>query len=116
VKVMVGFAIAAVLLLGSSEAPALNNDVCPMTVRVRSDGTFMTYRFNGWRVTSTHTLESDLRVGCYNDANPSKVTSVTVEASGKVPSIRLRLLYDLFARNGWPPRPRCDTITSWRME
>jgi len=62
----------------------------------------MTYRFNGWRVTSMHTLESDLKGGCYNDANPSKVTSVTIEGSKQAPASRLKLLYELLSRNGWP--------------
>jgi hypothetical protein len=73
-----------------------------MTIRVGSDGTYVTYRFNAWRVTSTRTLESDLRAGCYNDANPSKVTSVTIEASPQAPPNRLRRLYGLLGRDGWP--------------
>jgi hypothetical protein len=48
------------------------------------------------------TLESDLKAGCYNDGNASKVTSVTIEASPQAPRGRLKILYDLLARSGWP--------------
>ncbi len=77
-------------------------DPCPLVVRVGQSGTLMTYRFSGWRLTSMHTLESDLNGGCYNDANPSKVTSVTVEVSQGAPATKLKLLYDVLYRSGWP--------------
>jgi hypothetical protein len=73
-----------------------------MVIRVRTDGSFITYRFNAWRTTSQRTLESDLKVGCYNDGNASRVTSVTIEPSKSAPAVRLTVLYDVLAQSGWP--------------
>jgi hypothetical protein len=97
-------ALAAFSAISPPQAPphATAADSCPMVIRVRPDGTFFTFRFQGWRVTSSKTLESDLKGECYNDANPSKVTSVTVEPSPNAPGSRLKFLYDLLARDGWP--------------
>ncbi len=85
----------------SSPPQSTKSDPCPLVIRLRRDGKVITYRFNGWRVTSMRTLESDLKGGCYNEANPSKVTSVTIEGSREAPPFRLKLLYEVLSRNGW---------------
>jgi hypothetical protein len=102
---MVGLLVAIVLSkaqLSSARPPSTVADPCPFVVRVRPGGQLMTYRFNGWRVTSLQTLESDLKGGCYNDGSPSRVTSVTIEAPKQTPASKLKLLYEVLARNGWP--------------
>ena len=84
------------------------SDPCPLVLRVGRSGALMTYRFNGWRMTGMRTLKSDLNAGCYNDANPSKVTSVAVEVSKGAPAAKLNLVYKILNQNGWPQ----DKITT----
>jgi hypothetical protein len=66
-----GVAMLAVIL-----AIGMAQNACPMTIGVGAEGRFFSHRFSGWYGTSTKSMESDVRVGCYNDANPSPVTSV----------------------------------------
>ena len=87
--------------ISSSSSPSKKFDACPLIIRVRASGTLITHRFDGWRVTSMRTLESDLKGGCYNDANPSMVTSLTIEASKEAPPAKLKLLYEALSRGGW---------------
>ena len=92
-------------LVGQSQVEARTaqpQDACPLVIRVRDDGNLVTWRFSGWRVTSTRTLASDLRGGCYNDSNPSKVTSVSVTIAKGAPAGRLNFLFELLTKNGWP--------------
>ena len=65
-------------------------------------GDFITDRFNGRYKTSSKLLESDLKTGCYNDANPVPVSSVTVNITPGASTERVKLLYEILERNGWP--------------
>jgi hypothetical protein len=78
------------------------HDVCPVRVEVSRSGEFYTNRFQGHYKTSAKLLERDLRGGCYNDANPSKVTSVTAKVVPNAPPGSVQALYRLLEQNGWP--------------
>ena len=73
-----------------------------MRIEVSRTGDLYTNRFHGYYRTSHKLLENDLRGGCYNDNNPSKVTSVTVEITHGAPRQSIEDLYRILARNGWP--------------
>jgi hypothetical protein len=74
---------------------------CPMTIGVGGDGTVYSGRFNGWYKVSSKTLDSDLRYGCYNDANPTPVTSVDLLLARGAPSARVDLVFSILKRDGW---------------
>lgn len=97
-------AIGIVLLFGASFADAVQvaGDVCPVKVEVSRSGAFYTNRFHGHYRTSAKVLERDLKGACYNDANPSKVTSVTVKVDPNAPPGAVAALYRLLEQNGWP--------------
>jgi hypothetical protein len=80
-------------------ALALIHDVCPMTIGAGPDGKLFSGRFHGWHRITTKTLESDLHGGCYNDANPSPVTSVTIDLAPGAP--KTDELFSILARTGW---------------
>jgi len=82
-------------------ALALTQNVCPITIGVGRDGSLFSDRFQGWYKTSPTTLESNLRGGCYNDANPHAVTSVTLAITADAPKPRVDLVLSLLKRNGW---------------
>jgi hypothetical protein len=73
-----------------------------MRIDVTKSGDFFTNRFYGHYKTSPKLLESDLKGGCYNDADPAPVSSVTVKLEAGAPKARLELLYRILERNGWP--------------
>jgi hypothetical protein len=77
-------------------------NACPMTIGVGRDGAFFSGRFSGWCKTSTKTLESDLRGGCYNDSNPSPVTSVELQVASGAPQSRVDLVLSILEKEGWP--------------
>jgi hypothetical protein len=82
-------------------ALALTQNVCPITIGVGGDGKLFANRFHGWYETSPRTLESDLRGGCYNDANPHAVTSVTFAIAADAPKPRVHLVLSILEREGW---------------
>jgi hypothetical protein len=83
-------------------AAETSGDVCPVKVEIAKSGEFYTNRFSGHYKTSAKLLERDLHAGCYNDANPSKVTSVTLRIVPGAPPRAVNSLYQLLDRNGWP--------------
>ena len=77
-------------------------DACPIRIEVVKSGDFFTNRFSGRYKTSPKLLESDLKAGCYNDANPAAVSSVTLSIAPGTPTERVKLVYEILERNGWP--------------
>lgn len=94
--------LLCVLYLEPSSALGQRADACPMTIETAKSGDIFTNRFHGRYKTSPELLERDLKVGCYNDANPTAVSSVTLTIARGTPMERVRLLYEILARNGWP--------------
>jgi hypothetical protein len=74
---------------------------CPMTIGVSGDGTIYSSRFYGWYKTSSKTLDSDLRGGCYNDANPTPVTSVRLLLVAEAPKSKVDLVFSILKKDGW---------------
>jgi hypothetical protein len=73
-----------------------------MRIEVMKRGDIFTDRFHGRYKTSPKLLESDLKGGCYNDANPVPVSSVTLSIAPGTPTERVKLTYAILERNGWP--------------
>lgn len=86
---------AALLLL------AMTQSSCSMTIGIGQDGTIFSTRFSGWYKISSKTLESDLQGGCYNDANPSPVTSVELLVAPKTPRPLVDHLFSILEKEGW---------------
>ena len=78
------------------------SDVCPLRIEVDSKGDVFTNRFHGRYLTSLKLLATDLHGGCYNDANPSPITSVTITTREGAPRHRVDEVMKLLAQNGWP--------------
>lgn len=74
---------------------------CPMTIGVSGDGTIYSDRFYGWYRTSPKTLDGVLRGGCYNDANPTPVTSVRLLLAPGAPKSRVDLVFSILEKDGW---------------
>jgi hypothetical protein len=88
-------------------------NACPMKIGIARDGVVYSYRMNGWYRTSNKTLADDLVGGCYNDANPSKVTSVHLEISPNAPKLRIDQTFLILERAGWPKgRIKVETWTN----
>jgi hypothetical protein len=73
-----------------------------MRIEVVKSGEFFTNRFYGHYKTSPKLLESDLKGGCYNDNDPTPVSSVAVRIESGAPEARVELLFHILDRNGWP--------------
>ena len=73
-----------------------------MRIEVVKSGAFFTHRFTGRYKTSPKLLENDLKGGCYNDANPGPVSSVTLSIAPAAPTERVKIIYAILERNGWP--------------
>jgi hypothetical protein len=82
-----------------------------MRIEVAKSGDFFTSRFHGRYKTSPKLLESDLKTGCYKDANPLPVSSVTIGVAPGTSIERVKLLYEILERNGWP-KPRIKVVPS----
>jgi hypothetical protein len=74
---------------------------CPLTIAIDNRGTLFSNRFSGWYEVSTRTLESDLKGGCYNDANPIPVTSVKVLLSVNAPMPKIDRVLAILKEKGW---------------
>lgn len=85
---------------------------CPMTIGIGRDGAIFASRLRGWYKTSQKTLESDLRGGCYNDANPTPVTSVKVIIAAGTPKSNTDRVFSILDRNGWPKNK--VHVESWK--
>jgi hypothetical protein len=83
-------------------AAGIVQGACPVTIGISRDGSVFSDRFHGWYKVSQKTLKSDLRGGCYNDANPSPVTSVRLELAPGAPRGRVDLIYSILGKSGWP--------------
>jgi hypothetical protein len=88
--------LASILLVAMIQHP------CPITIGIGRDGTLFSDRFYGWYRITPKTLESDLKGGCYNDANPSPITSVKVAIAADAPPPKIDLVFSILARDGWP--------------
>jgi hypothetical protein len=93
-------------------AIAMMQGVCPMTIGVGRDGALFSGRFYGWYRTSTKTLESDLRGGCFDDANPSQVTSVKLLIAADAPKPKIELIFSILHKEGWPREKAGSTLGS----
>ena len=93
-------------------AAALSASTCPLTVGVNATGAMYSDRFHGWYRTSASTLRSDLHNGCYNDANPSPVTSVKVLLDPNAPKSRVDSVFTILRSEGWE-RNRV-VVESWK--
>ena len=82
-------------------ALAMMQDICPVTLGVGSDGSLFSNRFRGWYTVSARTIQSDLRGGCYNDANSHPVTSVKVELAPKAPKAKVEQVFSILKKEGW---------------
>jgi biopolymer transport protein ExbD len=90
------------LLIANPAMPVQKPDVCPMSIEIDSKGQVFTNRFHGHYLTSLRLLTSDLHGGCYNDAHPSPVTSVTITTREGAPQQRVDAVMKILAENGWP--------------
>jgi hypothetical protein len=82
-------------------AIGLSTNVCPIKIGIARDGAVFSTRMQGWYGTSQTTLAVVLRTGCYNDANPSKITSVTLEIAPHAPEQRIEQVYAILEKAGW---------------
>lgn len=92
----------ALMINPAVQAQSPKPDVCPMRIEIDSKGQIFTNRFKGRYSTSLKLLTSDLRSGCYNDANPSPVTSVILTTREGAPQQRVDTVMKVLAENGWP--------------
>jgi len=87
--------LAALLALGILSNP------CPMTIGITRDGALYVNRMGGWYKTSLQSLDGDLRGGCYNDANPTPVTSVRLLLVAEAPKSKVDLVFSILKKDGW---------------
>jgi hypothetical protein len=102
---MVAAMILAILAL------AMIHDVCPITIGVGRDGQLFSDRFQGWYRVTLKTLQSDLHGGCYNDANPSPVTSIKIVVAPGSPELEMDEVLVILKKEGWS-RDRVN-VRSW---
>jgi hypothetical protein len=102
VKICSSAVLAMGLMLFGVGMSAQDKGKCPMVIGIDAKGHIFTNRFDGWYRVSFSTLERDLRGGCYNDSNPTAASSVTLQLVKGAPQPRIRAVYDLLARAGWP--------------
>jgi hypothetical protein len=88
-------------MLAAILALAMMPDACPITIGVGTDGKLFSGRFQGWYRISPKTLESDLRYGCYNDNNPSPVTSVKIAIAPGAPKPKIEEVFSILQKQGW---------------
>ncbi len=70
-------------------------------------------RMQGWYRTSQKTLVGVLRGGCYNDANPSEITSVNLEIAPNATKERVDQIFSILEKAGWPKgRLKAETWTN----
>ena|ERR1700761_5467134 len=88
--------LAVVLAVG------LLTNACPMKIGIDPEGAVFSTRMQGWYRTSQKTLARVMRGGCYNDANPSKVTSVNLVIAPDAPQERVHQIFSILEEVGWP--------------
>ncbi len=100
-------------MLAVALALGMLTNTCPMKIGIARDGGLFSTRMQGWYRTSQKTLTGVLRGGCYNDANPSEVTSVTLEIAPSAPEERVEQVFSILEKAGWPKgRVRVETWTN----
>lgn len=72
-----------------------------MKIGVGADGTVFTDRMHGWYKASLKSLDGGLRGGCYNDSNPSPVTSVSLFLAPDAPKQRVDSVMSVLKKDGW---------------
>ena len=77
-------------------------NTCPMKIGIARDGAVFSTRMQGWYRTSQETLAGVLREGCYNDANPSEVTSVNLVIAPDTPKEQVDHIFSILEKAGWP--------------
>jgi hypothetical protein len=96
--------VFSMLALACSCTAQAEADACPLVIGVAADGSI--YDLNAINMPalrrSAKVLEQTLHGGCYNDANPSPITSVTLDLAPTAPRVRVDLVYAILARTGWP--------------
>lgn len=94
-------------------AIGLSTNACPMKIGIDRSGVVFSTRMQGWYKTSGRTLATVMRTGCYNDANPSKVTSVSLEIAPNAPKEPIERVYSILDKAGWPKdRVKVETWTN----
>ena len=89
-------------MLAVALAIGLLTNACPLKIGIAHDGAVFSTRMQGWYRTSPGTLADVLRGGCYNDANPSAITSVNVEIAPNAPEARVHQVFSILEKAGWP--------------
>jgi hypothetical protein len=85
------------LILAVSFIPS----VCPVTIGIGGDGALYSDRMNGWYRVSPKSLAGNLQAGCYNDNDPSPVTSVKVFLAPGAAKPRVDLVFSILKKVGW---------------
>jgi hypothetical protein len=86
--------------LKTSAIPMQGAIVCPLTIGIAQNGTLFFDRFDGWYKTTSKTLESVLRAGCYNDSHPLPISSVTLALAPGAPKDKKDLVFSILSRQG----------------
>jgi hypothetical protein len=89
-------------MLAVALAIGLLTNACPLKIGIAHDGAVFSDRMQGWYRTSATTLAGVLRGGCYNDANPSAITSVDLEIAPNAPEGRVDQILSILEKAGWP--------------
>lgn len=89
-------------MLAVALAIGLLTNACPIKIGIARDGTVFSDRMQGWYRTSQKTLAGVLRGGCYNDSNPSEITSVNLEIAPNAPKERVDQVFSILEKAGWP--------------
>jgi hypothetical protein len=89
-------------MLAIALAIGLLTNACPLKIGIARDGALFSTRMQGWYRTSQETLADVLRGGCYNDANPSKITAVNLEIAPNAPKVRVDQVFSILEKAGWP--------------
>ena len=76
-------------MLAIALAIGMLTNSCPIMVGVARDEAVFSSRMQGWYKTSDKTLANVFAVGCYNDNNPSKFTSVDLNIAPSAPKERV---------------------------
>ena len=102
--------IFAVALFVSPFSARAAIDACPLVIGVAANGDLYDLNVRNMPAVrrSPKMLEGSLHGGCYNDSNPSKVTSVTLELAPDAPTAKVDLVYAILQRSGWSK----DKVTS----
>jgi hypothetical protein len=100
-------------MLAFALALGLLANACPMKIGIARNGAVFSNRMEGWYRTSQKTLEVVLRGGCYNDANPSEITSVNLVIAPNAPKQRVIQVFFILEKTGWPKdKVKLDTWTN----